>query len=263
MTYEQTSFMGLTSVTSSQESEDGRSPSHGPDSPTAPESGRAHAHASRSPAPENGRATPTSATSGPCSQTSYASADLPLFSGSRSQAPTLSERLGEALRNDPLLSGSTEYEGTWRPRATPSGLRFWEHSASARRTSGSGCTGWPTCSARDWKDTPGMNDTGVNPDGTVRKRLDMLARVAQLAAWATPRVTTNGGNGNPDRATDGKARLEDQVFGATPEPSPAATESSDAFRLNPRFSLWLMGYPTSWADAALAALRSSKAQATP
>tara|TARA_R100000655_G_scaffold109784_1_gene165449 strand:- start:15 stop:746 length:732 start_codon:yes stop_codon:yes gene_type:complete len=35
---------------------------------------------------------------------------------------------------------------------------------------------WPTPSARDWKDSPGMSREGVNPDGSVRKRDDQLAR---------------------------------------------------------------------------------------
>ena len=35
---------------------------------------------------------------------------------------------------------------------------------------------WPTPSARDWKDSPGMSKEGVNPDGSVRKRDDQLAR---------------------------------------------------------------------------------------
>ena len=35
---------------------------------------------------------------------------------------------------------------------------------------------WPTPSARDWKDSPGMSREGVNQDGSVRKRDDQLAR---------------------------------------------------------------------------------------
>ena len=35
---------------------------------------------------------------------------------------------------------------------------------------------WPTASARDWKDSPGMSKTGVNPDGSTRTREDQLAR---------------------------------------------------------------------------------------
>lgn len=37
---------------------------------------------------------------------------------------------------------------------------------------------WPTASARDWKNTPGMAIEGTNPDGSTRQRQDQLARVA-------------------------------------------------------------------------------------
>jgi len=40
---------------------------------------------------------------------------------------------------------------------------------------------YPTPSARDWKDTPGMAKTAINPDGSERKRSDQLAR----AVYAT------------------------------------------------------------------------------
>lgn len=43
-------------------------------------------------------------------------------------------------------------------------------------TDESACSSWPTASARDWKDTCGMSESGENPDGTERKRLDQLAR---------------------------------------------------------------------------------------
>jgi hypothetical protein len=52
--------------------------------------------------------------------------------------------------------------------------------------------------------------TGRTPDGG--KVSVTLNGVAKFASWATPRVTNNGGTGNPDRAHDGKSRLEDQVF---------------------------------------------------
>jgi len=40
---------------------------------------------------------------------------------------------------------------------------------------------WPTASARDYKDTPGMSQTGTNPDGTERTRLDQLPRAVYAA----------------------------------------------------------------------------------
>jgi hypothetical protein len=74
--------------------------------------------------------------------------------------------------------------------------------------------GWATASSRDWKDTPGMAQTGTNPDGSERERLDQLPR---------------------------------QVTGLMPSPSSAGTEKpGESLRLNPAFSGWLMGYPRAW-----------------
>ena len=39
---------------------------------------------------------------------------------------------------------------TWRQKATPSGRAYWAHTASARRTSGSDSTGWPTPNAQEF-----------------------------------------------------------------------------------------------------------------
>jgi len=83
-------------------------------------------------------------------------------------------------------------------------------------------TGWATPGARDWKDSPGMSEKGVNPDGSERSRLDQLPRQAGLIS--------NG--------------------------SPAGTEKPG--QLNPAFSLWLMGYPTEWARCAARVTRSSR-----
>ncbi len=89
-------------------------------------------------------------------------------------------------------------------------------------------TGWATASARDWKDTPGMAETATNPDGSVRIRLDQLPRQAALIGPLSPGST-------------------------------AATTSAGRFRLNPLFSLWLMGYPPhAWASCAVRAMLSSR-----
>ena len=86
---------------------------------------------------------------------------------------------------------------------------------------------WPTASARDWKDTPGMSETGTNPDGSTRSRLDQLPRVAGL--------TVTG--------------------------SPAATEKPG--QLNPAHSRWLMGYPAEWDACAPTAMPSSRKSRKP
>ena len=115
--------------------------------------------------------------------------------------------------------------------------------------------GWATPSARDWKDTPGMATLATNPDGSKRRRTDQLARQAALAGWATPRVG-NGGFGHPKRANQPGSRLEDQVHGAMPSGSPAATEKPG--QLNPAHSRWLMGFPPAWDGCAPTETRSSR-----
>lgn len=54
---------------------------------------------------------------------------------------------------------------------------------------------WPTASARDWKDTPGMAQTGTNPDGSSRQRVDQLARAVyakEQQMWPTPKSSPSG-----------------------------------------------------------------------
>ena len=102
---------------------------------------------------------------------------------------------------------------------------------------------WASPTSRDWKDSAGMSLEGTNPDGSVRSRLDQLPRQAMQVAWGTPR-TDHGGN--PKNLGDGKGRLEDQVFGAMLNGENAKEENIVQFRLNPAFSLWLMGYPPQW-----------------
>jgi len=69
-------------------------------------------------------------------------------------------------------------------------------------------TGWVTPASRDWKDTPGMATEGKNPDGSTRKRMDMLPR--QAHGTVTPLL-------------------------------PAQTEIRGV--LNPNHSRWLQAYP--------------------
>ena len=115
---------------------------------------------------------------------------------------------GKSLSMDASLAG-------WNtPRATD-GANGGPNQAGGALPHDAALAGWATPSSRDWKDTPGMSTTGRNPDGSERTRLDQLPRQAALAS-GTP--TTS---------------------------SPARTESRGA--LNPRFSLWLMGFPAEWA----------------
>src|SRR5574343_572652 len=279
--------------------------SHGPEA----------ALASRSAQPVPARENPTNGTSGPSSSHSSRSAPPVSCSGSKSPRLSLSERLGDVLKRRTARFGSMEYSQTWNRRATPQGRVFWAHTASARRILDSDCigwappraedaessgmrhgrgvadtltaqaslAGWPTASARDYKDTPGMATEGTNPDGSTRSRLDQLPRVAQLcvigrpvspenppthgqttiAGWATPMAGTPAQNGNNAAGNSDYSRMVMRVAtGTAPTGSSAATGSTAGFQLNPHFSLWLMGYPTSWHDAGASALRSSREPAT-
>jgi hypothetical protein len=75
-----------------------------------------------------------------------------------------------------LVSDLTKSSPTWRRMVTERRGAYSRRVKSAPPTSGNGSTLWPTPSARDYKDTPGMARVAENPDGSVRKRIDQLAR---------------------------------------------------------------------------------------
>lgn len=117
---------------------------------------------------------------------------------------------------------------------------------------------WATPSVRDHKDTPGMSETGINPDGSERSRLDQLPRQAFLTNWVPPRAT-DGSKGGPNQAgSKGDLMLPSQASltasGTRPNGSTAATKNTG--QLNPAFSLWLMGLPGAWACCGERAMRS-------
>ena len=217
-------------------------------------------------------------------------------SSSRSAALTLS--LANRLRVVTDSLGSTLFRLTWSQRVTPSGRSIFALRASAHRTSGSGCTSAPWATPKSG-DVKGTFYTRYGQDGIAENRSHMLQDQAQLASWPTPRSTEAGhSTGNPERAFDGKSRLEDEVFltswstpssrdwkdtgdlslsqfrkdgkerndtvprqaalvtasGPTPNGSPAGTGKRG--QLNPRFSLWLMGFPEEWASCGERAMQS-------
>ena len=235
-----------------------------------------------------------------------------------SPSSILSESLGNRLRKRLASTGSMEYRQTWKRMATRSGRLYWAHTASGHRTSANVSSGWPTPTvkdtgvsetarlggenlavtaqlagwvtpnATDWKDSPGMAETGTNPDGSTRNRLDMLPRQANLCGWVSPTAQDGTRGSLPPRPHDTGIPLSQQVAGiygwATPraedaescgmrhsrgvadtlsaqagqdlKSSTAGTEKPAA--LNPDHSRWLMGYPAAWGSCGATVMQSSR-----
>lgn len=120
--------------------------------------------------------------------------------------------------------------------------------------------GWTTAAARDWKDTPGMATTAVNPDGSVRNRLDQLPRQAGLAGWPTTAAQNGEKGGMPPETRKGHhIGLQDMVRGVILDSFLVPTGRRVV--LAPEFSLWLMGFPEAWVTAAPGAKDWREAQA--
>lgn len=109
----------------------------------------------------------------------------PTSTGSLNSA-ALQRSLESKLQARTQTLGSTLYKMTWKPWDTGSGRLRSRLRASVLRTSETDSTGWVTPSARDWKDTPGME---AQRDG--KDRVDQLPRQAYLAGWPTPRASEN------------------------------------------------------------------------
>jgi hypothetical protein len=107
--------------------------------------GQDHVLASHSVPPERARALTIRATYGP------------LFGGS-SPSADLQSCLENRLRARLDVDGSPEYVLTWKRWDMASGVPICALRASARRTSGKGCGGWPTLCAVDSRSLKGGRD---------------------------------------------------------------------------------------------------------
>ncbi len=237
--------------------------------------GRAPAPVNPSASPERVEELPTSDTSGRSGSGSSASVDL---------ASSLANRLKVLCATD----GSMEYRQTWKVKATPSGRLYWAHTASGRRTSDNGFSGWPspnTPSGGRSVSPDKMSSTGVTLDG--RKHTVSLEHVVKFAGWRSPDTSDRGGAyADPEKVItrpqdtgvplsqmaalagwgtptsrdhkDGASTLENTptngLLGREVHSLSVPTEKRGA--LNPAFSRWLQGYPKAWCEAAIRAHRS-------
>lgn len=206
-------------ATSSQALAAGPARSDWPDGTTLDLFGPAPAPASRSLPPGSKAALLTTGISGLSGLGSSASAALTL-----SLANRLRERLGSG--------GSIEYSQTWKKRTTPAGRLYWEHTASGRPTSGSGCGGWPTPDASVAQD-------GESFETWEARRLATKARVkngngfgtpltiaAQMAGWPTPMAGSPGTDTyNPAGNTD-SSRKTVALLSGWPTPTKGNADGS-------------------------------------
>ena len=234
----------IRSATSSLESQVGHLHSNLQDGQQIDLFGQGHHHANHSQLQETKKEKMTSDTSGPCSSISSASVSL---------QRSLESRLRQQLDTD----GSAIYKLTWKQKATPAQWQYCQLAASTPRIKGTDCStlpsGWATPNSRDWKDTPGQ--TTDREAG--RKRFDQVPRQAFgiVAPWPTPSATKNTKNSkDPKKLKENgvQTSLADaawltRISGDTPNSSTAEMESTaPSQKLNPNFSLWLMGFPSSW-----------------
>jgi hypothetical protein len=176
---------------SSQASAAGASPCASPDGPTSDLFGPAPALANRSAPPAREAVARTSGTYGRIGSVSSASESL-----TSSLARMLQQRLDGA--------GSTLFSATWKRKVTPRGRQYWEHTASARRTSGKDCGSWPVTK---WQMPLASDDLPKKhhqerPDGGQPN----LAWEAQLASWPTP--TRDEAGGTPEQFLARKEKLD-------------------------------------------------------
>jgi len=156
-----------------------------------------------------------------------------------SESASLQQSLGNRLQRLSDMDGLMIYKKTLKQKVTPQQRVYSHLGLSGHRTkeidSFSLPSSWPTPSTRDYKDTGNLDKSRWRKDG--KERNDTVPRVAYGITAAT---------------------LTEEISGQIPQSYTAETESTVPSQLNPRFSLWLMGYPIEWAYCAERVTPSSR-----
>lgn len=206
-----------------------------------------------------------------------------------SPSANLQLSLESKLRQKMGAYGSPEYVLTWKYWDMQSGPQICALRASGHRTSGKGSIGWPTPNA--------ILETRGGLQGNPQKAMERrqqgralnLDDCAVLAGWHTPQAHDTSPRGKGQKLKHGTKHgcgdLNRDALSACPTPtsrdykdasfkigqapinnllgrqaalSRVSTEKTVAYRLNPRFSLWLMGFSISWAHCAERVTPSSR-----
>ena len=147
-------------------------------------SGPDHVPVSRFRAQDSGKAMPTEDTSGPLFNTSSPSASL-------------QRSLANRLRAKMAGSGSPLYALTWSEWDMPVGVPICRLRASARRTYGKDCFGWPTPMTTDSQERKKSDNDQYLKTGKVRGGYGLELKAAVLlTGWPTPHATFQGNDAN-------------------------------------------------------------------
>jgi hypothetical protein len=197
-----------------------------------------------------------------------------------SASASLQSSLESKLRAKTASVGSTLYQLTWKPRATPSGRLICALRASARRTSdsASGLLGWPTPDAHAGSGgrTPANLMALKRESGT--KVQVTINHAAALTGWQTPVVQDSKQSGLAPSGTGNSLKLSFEVQQAG-WPTPTTRDHKDTGNLEgsmfrrdgqmrddtvPRVA-WIAGWPTptvnNAANSVIASLETAQKEA--